>query len=159
MGKPIIVEHRLHQLVCQQCGTSTRATLPVDVHPSGYGVRVVAMVAVLSGLYRHSQRMVQSALADLFGISMSLGTVNKLRIEASDAVERAVEEAKIYVHNSPIVGADETSFAQGNVDGCNPKPQRVVGCSYTASDIFSDCTFTLFGCSPESTLVRTLAAF
>ncbi len=122
--KPIIVEHRLHQLVCQQCGTSTRATLPVDVHPSGYGVRVVAMVAVLSGLYRHSQRMVQSALADLFGISMSLGTVNKLRQEASDAVESAVCEAKIYVQNSRVVGADETSFVQGNVDGCNPQQSQ-----------------------------------
>lgn len=118
---PIIVEHRLHQLLCQGCGTLTRATLPVDVHPSGYGVRVVALVAVLSGLYRHSARMVQSAMQDLFGISISLGTVNTLRLEASNAVESAVEEAKIYVQNSRVVGADETSFVQGNVDGCNSK--------------------------------------
>ena len=87
---PIIVEHRLHQLECQYCGTLTRATLPQDVHPSGYGVRVVVLVAVLSGLYRHSQRMVQNAMQDIFGISMSLGTVNKLRLEASDAVAGAV---------------------------------------------------------------------
>jgi transposase len=51
---PIIVEHRLHQLMCQGCGTLTRATLPIEVDPSSYGVRVVAMVGVLSGLYRHS---------------------------------------------------------------------------------------------------------
>ncbi len=121
---PIIVEHRLHKLVCQQCGTSTRATLPVDVHPSGYGVRVVALVTVLSGLYRHSQRMVQSAMQDIFGISMSLGTVNNLRLEASNAVESAVDEAKIYVQNSHVVGADETSFVQGNVDGCNDKKSQ-----------------------------------
>ncbi|MEJ6486727.1 IS66 family transposase [Nostoc punctiforme UO1] len=118
---PIIVEHRLHQLVCQQCGTLTRAKLPQELHPSGYGVRVVALVTVLSGLYRHSQRMVQSAMQDIFGISMSLGTVNNLRLEASLAVESAVEEAKIYVQNSLIVGADETSFAQGNVDGKKKK--------------------------------------
>jgi hypothetical protein len=60
-------------------------------------------------------------MQDIFGISMSLGTVNNLRLEASLAVESAVEEAKIYVQNSLIVGADETSFAQGNVDGCNEK--------------------------------------
>ncbi|MEH2449382.1 MAG: transposase, partial [Nostoc sp.] len=122
--KPIIVEHRLHQLMCQECGTLTRATLPVDVYPSGYGVRVVALVSVLSGLYRHSTRMVQSAMQDIFGITMSLGTVNKLRFEASLAVESAVEEAKIYVQNSRVVGADETSFAQGNVDGCNSKKSQ-----------------------------------
>ena len=122
--KPIIVEHRLHQLMCQECGTLTRATLPVDIDPSGYGVRVVALVAVLSGLYRHSQRMVQSAIQDLFGISMSLGTVNNLRLEASKAVESAVAEAKTSVQNSSVVGADETSFAQGNVDGCNAKKSQ-----------------------------------
>ena len=121
---PIVVEHRLHQLVCQQCGSATRATLPVNVHPSGYGVRVVALVAVLSGLYRHSHRMVQSALADLFEISMSLGTVNSLRQEASDAVAETVEEAKKYVQHSRVVGADETSFAQANIDGCNPKQRQ-----------------------------------
>lgn len=118
---PIIVEHRLHQLECHHCSHLTRATLPEDVYPSGYSARVVALVAVLSGLYRHSTRMVQSAMLDIFGITMSLGTVNKLRLEASDAIESAVFEAKQYVQNSNIVGADETSFSQGNVDGCNSK--------------------------------------
>ncbi len=110
--------------MCKECGTLTRATLPMEVDPSGYGVRVVAIVGVLSGLYRHSQRMVQSAMQDLFGISMSLGTVNNLRLEVSNAVESAVEEAKIYVQNSRVVGADETSFNQGNVDGSNPKQSK-----------------------------------
>jgi len=119
--KPIVVEHRLHQLVCDNCGTSTRATLPEDVQTCGYGVRVVALVAVLSGLYRHSQRMVQNAMSDVFGIPMSLGTVNKLRLEASSALETIVESAKIYVQNAPVVGADETHFVQGNIDGCNEK--------------------------------------
>jgi len=119
--KPIVVEHRLHQLVCDNCGASTRAILPEDVNPSGYGVRVVALVAVLSGLYRHSQRMVQNAMSDVFGIPMSLGTVNKLRLEASSALLSVVEEAKTYVQNSKVVGADETRFVQGNVDGCNEK--------------------------------------
>jgi transposase len=122
--KPIVIEHRLHLRTCKRCGTSTRATLPQDVNPSGYGVRVVAIVALLSGVYRNSQRMVQSALADLFEISMSLGTVNKLRQEASDAVANCVNEAKFYVQRSNVVGADETSFNQGNIDGNNPKQRQ-----------------------------------
>ncbi len=121
---PIIIEHRLHQLECQDCGTLTRASLPDDVPIRGYGSRVVALVAVLSGLYRHSTRMVQSAMQDIFGIRMCLGTVNKLRLEASDAVALSVLEAKTYVQNSEIVGADETSFSQGNVDGCNAKNRK-----------------------------------
>ncbi len=122
--EPIVIEHRLHQLTCGRCGTSTRATLPQEVNPSGYGVRVVATVALLSVVYRNSQRMVQSALADLFGIPMSLGTVNKLRQQASDAVASCVDEAKLYVQQQEVVGADETSFKQGNIDGCNPEQRQ-----------------------------------
>jgi hypothetical protein len=48
-------------------------------------------------------------MVDVFGISMSLGTVNNLRLEASKKKESAVESAKIYVQNSRVAGADETS--------------------------------------------------
>jgi len=122
--EPLIIEHRLHSFSCEQCGTSTRATLPDNVNPSGYGVRVVAMVALLSGVYRNSQRLVKSAMLDLFGISMSLGTVNTLRLEASDAVANCVDEAKLYIQQQPVVGADETGFNQGNIDGGNPKQRQ-----------------------------------
>ncbi|NEQ19652.1 MAG: hypothetical protein F6K28_08850 [Microcoleus sp. SIO2G3] len=46
--------------------------------------------------------------ADVFGISMSLGTVNKLRLEASSALEGVVEEAKMYVQNSRDISKIET---------------------------------------------------
>jgi len=51
---------------------------------------------------------------------MSLGTVNTLRLEANDAIANCVDEAKQYIQQQPIVGADETSFNQGNIDGSNP---------------------------------------
>lgn len=119
--KPIVIEHRLHQLECGECGKSTRAKLPLDVDANHYGTRVVALVAVLSGLYRHSQRMVKTAMQEIFDIRLSLGTINKLRMEASTAVELAVSEAKTYIQNAAVVGADETSFNQKNMDGCNGK--------------------------------------
>ena len=121
---PIVIEHRLHQLTCNGCGTKTRAALPEEVNPSGYGVRVVALVALLSGAYRNSHRMVQSAMQEVFGISISLGTVNKLRLEASNAVASSVDEAKQYIQSASIVGADETSFNQGNIDGFNPEQRK-----------------------------------
>ena len=55
---------------------------------------------------------------------MSLATVNKLRLEASNAVSNCVSEAKLYVQQQPVVGADETSFKQGNIDGSNPKQRQ-----------------------------------
>ncbi|MEJ6487483.1 transposase [Nostoc punctiforme UO1] len=122
---PIVIEHRLHQLTCTGgCGSKTRAKLPEDVNQSDYGVRVVALVALLSGVYRNSQRMVQSAMQEVFGISISLGTVNRLRLEASNAVATCVDEAKLYIQKANIVGADETSFNQGNIHGFNPEQRK-----------------------------------
>lgn len=115
-----IVEHRLHQLECNHCGTKTRAKLPENVTESGYGATVVALVSLMSGVYRHSQRMVVSAMSDFFGVKMSLGTVNRLRKEASVALSSAVDEAKTYIQSAPMINADETGFAQGNTDGKNP---------------------------------------
>lgn len=81
-----IEEHRLHQLTCTHCGEKNRAGLPKDVERSGYGERVVAIVSVLSGMYRHSHRMVVCAMSDLFGVRMSLGTVNRLRKQGSESL-------------------------------------------------------------------------
>ena len=119
-----IEEHRLHQLTCPHCGEKNRAGLPKDVEKSGYSERVVAIVSVLSGMYRHSHRMVVSTMSDLFGVKMSLGTVNRLRKEGSEALSAAVEEAEAYIQAAPIVGADETGFVQGNADEQNPQGKR-----------------------------------
>jgi hypothetical protein len=48
-------------------------------------------------MYRHSHRMVVSALSDYFGLKIGLGTVSRLRNQGSEAVSIAVEEAKVYV--------------------------------------------------------------
>ena len=106
---------------CPQAVFATQpAQLPQGECQTGYGPRVVAITALLSGLYRHSQRMVQSAMEDLFGVRMALGTVNRLRLEASAAVAESVGKTQEYLQQQPVVGADETSFAQGNADKGNP---------------------------------------
>ena len=115
-----IAEHRLHQLECNHCGTKTRAKLPATVSESGYGSTVVALVSLMSGVYRHSHRMIVSAMSDFFGVNISLGTVNRLRNEASVALSSAVDSAKTYIQSAEKVGADETGFSQGNADGKNP---------------------------------------
>jgi hypothetical protein len=119
-----VKEYRLHQCVCQVCNCLTRATLPSTVPSKGYGPRVVAIVGVLSGMYRQSQRMVQSGMADLFGLNLSLGSINNLRHESSQAVSIPVAEAQRYVQQSAVVGADETGFRQGNSDGNNPEGRK-----------------------------------
>jgi transposase len=121
---PQVSEHRFHGLSCKHCGASTRAWDEDIIDSSGYGERVAAHVAVLSGQYRQSHRMVQEFMDELFGIKLSVGSVNRLRQESSDAVAAAVAEAHAYVQRQSNVNMDETSFAQGNGDGNNPNGHK-----------------------------------
>jgi len=76
---PVVVEHRLHALVCEHCGETTRSVLPTGVHPGGYGERLSGVVALLSGAYRQSHQQVKTCLGALFGIEISTGSINRLR--------------------------------------------------------------------------------
>lgn len=121
---PEVIEHRFHCLRCADCGALTRAWDEDLINGSGYGARVVAYVALLSGQYRQSHQMVQQLLADLFGVKISTGSINRLRQESSDALAAGVAQAHQYVQTQHHVNMDETSFAQGNGDGNNPTRRK-----------------------------------
>jgi hypothetical protein len=44
---PLVIEHRLHRLVCPCCSTSTGATLPADEEASHYVPRLSSLVGEL----------------------------------------------------------------------------------------------------------------
>lgn len=122
--KPLVDEHRLHQLRCPDCGEVTRAPLPSDVPVSGYGPRLAAVVGLLSGPYRQSERQTQQALCDFFQVEVALGTVNNLRQEVSQAVAEPVAGATVYAQAQEVANADETGWVQGNGDGTNPERRK-----------------------------------
>ena len=92
-----VIEHQLHQLECECCGRKTRAPLPEAVPSTGYGDRLGAVVAWLSGEHHQSYRMVKSLLATLFGVELSRGSINRLRNQVSEALAVPVEQAHQYV--------------------------------------------------------------
>jgi transposase len=95
--EPVVREHRFHRLECGCCGTWTRAFEPAIVNGKGYGARLSALVGLLSGEYRQSHPMVVRLLGEVFGIEISVGSVNQLRCEISEAIATPVESAKAYV--------------------------------------------------------------
>jgi transposase len=96
----------------------------LGVSALGYGERLTAMVALLSGAYRLSYRQVCAVMDDLFGVRLSRGGIGRLRQEISDAVSPAVAAAKTYGQAQPMMHSDETSYPQGNRDGENPQPTK-----------------------------------
>lgn len=110
---PVVTEYQLHQLICPACGIPTRAALPRGVPPGGFGPRVQATVALCTGAYRLSKRTTQEVMADLFGLSMSLGTISHLEQATADAVAVPVADAQAYVRAQPVAHLDETGWWEG----------------------------------------------
>lgn len=118
--QPIVIEHRFHPMTCTCCGTENQAPEMAEIiGKGGYGARVAAYVGLFSSQYRQSYRQIQKIIQAVFGIEMSLGTINNLRTEVSEAVSNAVTEAQGYIQQQPTVGVDETGFKQRNGDGQN----------------------------------------
>ena len=112
--KPVVTEYQWHQLVCTTCGEVTRAAWPAGVPSGTYGPRVQATVALCTGAYRLSKRTTQQMMDDVFGISMSVGTVSQLERATTVVLAAPVEEARTYVHEQKVAHLDETSWRQGD---------------------------------------------
>jgi transposase len=111
--KPVVTEYHLHQLCCPNCGELTRAEPPVGVPTGGFGPRVQAITALCTGAYHLSKRTTQHVMADLFGLSLSVGTIINLEQATGQAVAEPVAEARAYVQQQPTAYLDETGWREG----------------------------------------------
>ena len=107
-----VTEHRLHAQACHLCQHATQAELPAGVPTGAFGPRLQAVIALFTGCYHVSKRTAMSALGDLFGTVLSLGSVSKSEQVMSNAVAAPVTEAHEYVQKQPVVHADETSWTE-----------------------------------------------
>jgi transposase len=108
-----VTEHRLHALVCS-CGERTCAELPAGVPESAFGPGLVALVGLLSGVYRLSKRKGQEFLADVFGVSMSLGSISACERQVGESLEAPVEEAREFARAQDVANVDDTSWPERN---------------------------------------------
>lgn len=118
--RPIITEHQFYSVTCTCCGKENQAPEMAEIiREGGYSPKIAAYVGLFSSQYRQSYRQIQKMMEAVFGINMSIGAINHLRTEVSEAVSDAVTEAINYIQQQPSVGADETGFKQRNGDGQN----------------------------------------
>ena len=103
-------EYQLHSLVCDDCGTFTRAPLPEGVPTGQFGPRLQAAIALCGGAYRMSQRATEEMVEDFFGVPISLGSVANLHGATSEAIAAPVAEVAKTIREEPVVHADETGW-------------------------------------------------
>jgi transposase len=106
---PQVTEYQLHRLVCGQCGLTTCGTLPPGVPRSSYGPRLASLIALCSGAYRMSKRMVASFCIDVLGVSLALGEICQIEQRVAHALEQPVQEARVYVQTQDA-NVDETTW-------------------------------------------------
>jgi len=106
-----VTHHRRHTLECPCCHAHTTAP-PVRQAASGFGPKLTAAVAYLSGVGRLSKRTLRTLLADLCGLPVSLGAVSKLEATVSRALA-PIHEAAHQATQGRDANVDETGWKEG----------------------------------------------
>ncbi len=108
--RPRVTEYRRHRLTCPRCRRASRPPVPPAAR-GGYGVRVQAVCALLSGAYRVGKRGVARLLGDLFGVPMSPAAVCKLQHHTTDALGPVAAELQAQLPGR-AANVDETGWFQ-----------------------------------------------
>jgi transposase len=110
--RPRVTAYRLHRLHCPRCRTSTCGALPPGVPTGAFGPRLHAVLSLLAGGYRLGQQPLQQVAHDLFGRSISLGMIAKLRRQTATVLERPGAELREHVRQAEVAHIDETSWRE-----------------------------------------------
>jgi transposase len=106
--KPEVTEYRLWCIRCT-CGAENWGKIPLMAR-SGFGPRITAFLAHLSGLHRVTRRGCEEIAKTILGIDICLGSVCKLHQEVSESLACAHANAKQAFPEEPVLNIDETGW-------------------------------------------------
>ena len=110
---PTAVEVTEHQLVERECGCGhrTKGAAPAGVDaPVQYGPRIAAIIVYLYAGQFLSKKRTAQALAELFGVPLSSGTVAALTARAAGRLDCFLEEIRARITAAGVAGFDETGL-------------------------------------------------
>jgi transposase len=114
--EPQTTEWRRHQVRCACCGYKTRAAYDESQIPaSPFGPRLMAIMALITGVYHLSRRKAVQLLSDLVGVRVSLGALSAVEARVSEAVKPAVDAVWERVAEAEVKHTDGTSWYQSSV--------------------------------------------
>ena len=110
---PVRAEVTEHQLIERECGCGhrTRGAAPAGAQaPVQYGPRTAAVIVYLHAGQFLSKDRTALALAELFGIPCSSGTVAALTARAAGRLDGFLDQVRQDITASEVAGFDETGF-------------------------------------------------
>ena len=99
--RPVVKDFHLLVHQCPACRGRTQASIPLGVPKGCIGPRLQATVALLAGRYRLSRTAVHQIVQDLFGVRVSVGTVQNTCERVSDAIATPVAQVLDAVRSTP----------------------------------------------------------
>lgn len=108
--EPIYKEYQQYGCRCGRCGKEQIAEFPEDVKaPIQYGNSIQAMVSYLSVYQYVPYNRLKKMFWDIFGVSLSEGSISNLLGKAAGKAKFVYEWIKTEISESKVVGGDETS--------------------------------------------------
>lgn len=101
----------LHKGSCPHCGLTLKAEIPRE-NRTGYGPRLTATIAELSGTYGSSRETIKDICRNIFGFHISTGAIQKVIDRASHAIEPVYNRIGELARCAPVNYIDETSWFQ-----------------------------------------------
>jgi transposase len=113
---PTVTEHQAQTRRCACCHTTTAASFPDGVRaPVSYGPRVKAIVVYLLARQHIPVERAREAMADLFGLKVSAGTIDACYAEAGRRLTGFIAALVAFLRTLPVLHADETTDRIGTV--------------------------------------------
>jgi len=101
----------LYKGKCQECARTLKAKVPQD-HKSGYGPRLSALIAEMSGIQGNSRETVRAFCNSVLNFSISTGAIQNVVDRASSALKPIYDKIGQLARKSNINHVDETSWFQ-----------------------------------------------
>ncbi len=113
---PRVTQHRRLAVNCPACGTRVVAPVPDAARETPFGPRVHAVATYLKTFQTLSYERLQSAFADLFGLTISQGGLMNMLRRAQGAFAAERDSAVAALRQARVIASDETGV---RIEGSN----------------------------------------
>jgi len=109
-----VTEHRAEVKTCDRCGATTKAAFPETVRQHvQYGERIQAIALYLKNYALMPYERGGEFFSDLFGVSISPGTLVRMNRDGADRLGAVTERIKAALKTADVLHADETGTQVG----------------------------------------------
>ena len=113
-----VTEHQVECVTCPSCGQVNEGQFPEEVtNPVQYGAGIKTLAVYLKGQQLIPYGRSQQLLADLFGVSISQGSLENFMQAAAHKVEPVIGQIKAGLIEAKVAHYDESGFYIGGQRG------------------------------------------